>query len=100
MVKNLSKMLLDIFLGHSPAKISLENIIITEFFHMRSGEQFSNAFGKSQEKEFGKIREKFGETRSEKYVVFGGTFAEFFRILFGKFVWMSSKFGFDYEVLL
>jgi hypothetical protein len=41
---------------------------------------------------------EFGETRSEKYVIFGGTFAEFFRILFGKFVWMSSKFGFNYEV--
>jgi UDP-galactopyranose mutase len=54
----------------------------------------------SQEKEFVKIWGKFEETRSEKYVIFGGTFAEFFRILFGKLVWMSSKFGFNYEVLL
>jgi hypothetical protein len=42
----------------------------------------------------------FEETRLEKYVIFGGKFAEFFRILFGKFVWISSKFGFKYEVLL
>jgi hypothetical protein len=47
-----------------------------------------------------RIRGKFGKTRSKKYVIFGGTFAEFFRILFGKFVWMSSKFGLSYEVLL
>jgi hypothetical protein len=54
----------------------------------------------AQEKEFGKIRGKFGKTRSKKYDIFGGTFAEFFRILFGKFVWMSSKFGLNYLILL
>jgi hypothetical protein len=77
----------------------MENFNLFQIFIVFT-HQFKPNLSRIQEKEFGKIWGKFEETRSEKYVIFGGTFADFFRILFGKFVWMSSKFGFNYEVLL